>query len=468
MKTRQTDLIMKWNASMLKFFLLLLPIVGLLGCTDFVEVDPPKNVLVAETIFDDPATVASAMADLYFNMRETGMVSGNVGLTTRMALYSDELDYYGSNPQLLELYQNRVLPPNTEILGWWSEAYTVIYGANAILGGLEDASFNVEEQQKFRGQALFVRAFMHSFLVSVFGDVPYITTTDYRVNNQVSRLSEDQVYENIIADLVDAIDLMEDMAIANGERTFIDHDVAKALLARMYLLTEQWELAVGEASDLIATFGLEEDLDKVFLKESGETIWQLRHGRLPGNTQEANQLIIPSVPGQTFAMTEGLLSAFEPGDQRRTAWVDSISDTENTVTLFYPYKYKARFNVTESLEHSIQFRLAEQYLIRAEALLALGNVTGARSDVNRIRSRAGLPNSTAITAGELFSAILAERRVELFTEQGHRWFDLKRSGRATEQLGSTKPNWEETDVLLPVPESELEINPNLLPQNQGY
>ena len=188
----------------------------------------------------------------------------------------------------------------------------------------------------------------------------------------------------------------------------------------------------------------------------------------PLNTREAEQLIIQAVPGQNYALTENLLEAFETGDQRKNHWVASISDLDNTVTFHYPYKYKARFNVTESLEHSIQFRLAEQYLIRAEALLALGNVTGARSDVNRIRSRAGLPNSTAITAGELFSAILAERRVELFTEQGHRWFDLKRSGRATEQLGSTKPNWEETDVLLPVPESELEINPNLLPQNQGY
>jgi len=468
MKTRQTDLIMKWNASILKYFLLLLPILGLLGCTDFVEVDPPKNILVSETVFDDPATVESALADLYFKMRETGMVSGNVGLTTRMALYSDELDYYGSDSQLLEFYQNRVLPPNTELLGWWSEAYSIIYGANAILEGLEDTTFTMEEQQKFRGQALFVRAFMHSLLASVFGNVPYVTSTDYRVNNKVSRLSEDLVYENIIVDLEVAIALMEDIAIANGERTFIDHYAAKALLARMYLLTEQWELAAGQASDLIATFGLEEDLDKVFLKESGETIWQLRHGRLPGNTQEANRLIIPSVPGQTFAMTESLLSAFETGDLRRTAWVGSVSDAENTVTFFYPYKYKARFNVTESLEYAIQFRLAEQYLIRAEALLALGNEVGARSDLNTIRSRAGLPNSTANTVDELFSAILAERRIELFAEQGHRWFDLKRSGKATEVLGIVKPNWEETDVLLPVPESELDTNPNLLPQNQGY
>lgn len=459
---------MKCNALMLKRLLLLVPIWGMVCCTDFVEVDPPRNILVSETVFNDPSTVESAMADLYFNMRETGMVSGNVGLTTRMALYSDELDYYGSDSELLEFYQNRVLPPNTEVLGWWSEAYTVIYGANAILSGLEEAPFDVDEKNRFRGQALFVRAFIHSLLVSVFGDVPYVTTTDYRVNNEVSRISQDLVYENIIADLVDAVDLMDNMAIANGERTFVDRYVAKALLARMYLLTEQWELSEVEATDLIATFGLEEDLGNVFLKESGETIWQLKHGELPGNTQEANQLIIPFVPGQTFAMTEGLLSAFEAGDLRRMAWVDSISDAENTITLYYPYKYKARFDVTESLEYAIQFRLAEQYLIRSEARVHLGDFAGALDDLNAIRSRAGLPNSTVSTETGLLTAILAERRIELFTEQGHRWFDLKRTGRATEILGASKPNWEETDVLLPIPESELETNPNLLPQNQGY
>ena len=402
-------------------------------------------------------------------MRETGMVSGNIGFTTRMAIYSDELDYFGFDPQLLELYQNRVLPPNTEVLAWWSDAYSIIYGANAIVEGLEDSThYNVDQVNRFRGQALFVRAFMHSLLVSVFGDVPYITTTDYKTNNQVSRMPQTLVYENIIADLLRAVELMEISTIENEERTVPDHYVAKALLARIYLYTGQWSLAASEATDLMTVFSLEKELATVFLKESGETIWQLRHGELPGNTQEANRLIIPFVPGQTFAMTEGLLSAFEYGDVRRTEWVDSISDTENTVTLYYPHKYKARFDETESLEYSIQFRLAEQYLIRSEARTHLGDLEGALEDLNAIRHRTGLPNTVASTQGGLLEAIFAERRIELFTEQGHRWFDLKRTGRATEVLGTLKPNWEGSDVLLPIPESELETNPNLLPQNQGY
>lgn len=469
MKTITKYLLMKWDSLYGKKCLSIMPLIGIMGCTAFVEVDPPKNILVSETVFNDPSTVASAMAHLYFTMRESGMVSGNYGFTTRLAIYSDELDYYGFNPQLLEFYQNRVLPPNTEVLAWWSEAYKVIYGANAIVEGIEGATdLEESEYNRFMGQALFVRAFMHSLLVSVFGDVPYITTTDYAFNNQVSRMSEDLVYERIISDLVRAVALMENSTIENEERLVPDRNVAKALLARVYLYTDQWDLAEAEATDIIGNFGLEDELGKVFLKESNETIWQLQHGEFPGNTQEASQLIIPFVPGQSFALTDVLLSAFEDGDGRRSAWIDSISNEEQTITLYYPYKYKARFDVTESLEYSIHFRLAEQYLVRSEARTRLGNLIGAREDLNMIRNRAGLANTTANSESELLEAILAERRVELFTEQGHRWFDLRRTGRATAILGMFKPDWEDSDVLFPIPEIELEANPNLMPQNQGY
>ena len=96
------------------------------------------------------------------------------------------------------------------------------------------------------------------------------------------------------------------------------------------------------------------------------------------------------------------------------------------------------------------------------------DIVGAQSDLNAIRNRAGLANTMASTQNEILDAIINERRFELFTEQGHRWFDLKRLGKADEILGQFKPNWKATDVRLPIPESELDTNPNLLPQNPGY
>jgi len=112
--------------------------------------------------------------------------------------------------------------------------------------------------------------------------------------------------------------------------------------------------------------------------------------------------------------------------------------------------------------------LAEQYLIRAEARTNLGNINGAQEDLNIIRNRAGLDNTTASTPSELLIAILKERYVELFTEHGHRWFDLKRMGFADDILSPIKEHWQTTDILLPIPETELQMNSNLKPQNSGY
>ncbi len=453
---------------MCKAFLWMM-VLGALGCSDFVEVDPPKNTLVAERVFSDPSTVESALANLYFSLREEGMVSGNSGFTTLLGIYADELDYYAFNGDVVQLYRHTVTPQNSVLLGWWTQGYQVIYAANDIIAGVESAEgLTAMEVERYKGQALFVRAYVHSLLVGVFGDIPYITTTDYVVNTNASRLDTDVVYEAIIEDLQQAVALMDGADIPVGDRVVPDANVARALLARMALYTQQWELAAATAGEVIAAFPLEPNLDQVFLKESGETIWQFRPGNDLRNTQEANQLVIQFIPGQRFALTSSLLDAFEEGDGRLERWTDELSDSDGTLTLSFAHKYKALFNETQSLEHSIVFRSAEQYLIRAEARAQLGNLVGARQDLNAVRNRAGLGNVNLAGQSELLEAIYRERRVELFAEQGLRWMDLKRTGRATEVMEPLKANWEDTHVLLPIPESELEINPNLLPQNPGY
>jgi hypothetical protein len=142
--------------------------------------------------------------------------------------------------------------------------------------------------------------------------------------------------------------------------------------------------------------------------------------------------------------------------------------TSGTQSWHYPFKYKERVNTGTSVENSILFRLEEQYLIRAEAKAQLDDITGAQDDLNAIRNRAGLANTVATTQGSLLTAILQERRKEFFTELGHRWFDLKRTGQAAIVLGTTKLGWDLKDLLFPLPSSELLLNPNLLPQNLGY
>lgn len=442
---------------------------GLFGCSDFVESDPPKNILISETVFTDPATVESALANIYYKLREQGMVSGNFGLTTLMGIYSDELDYYGSNHSYHEFYNHSIINENSILLNWWNHAYNLIYASNDILKGLEVShKIPLKKRESLEGQALFIRAYIHSLLVSVYGDIPYIKSTDYLKNKAVSRAPEAEVYENIKADLKNAIIFLENTGSKFGERVIPDQNTAKALLARIYLYTEDWELASSLATEVIDSYTLEPNLNNVFLKGSNETIWQLKPGTNPRNTQEANQLIIQLIPGQNYALSESLLSSFENGDLRSINWIGSMSNTDNTLTLKYAHKYKLLFRETESLEYSIVFRVAEQYLIRAEARAKLGNIASALQDLNAIRNRAGLPNTTANSLNEILDAILQERFVELFTEHGYRWFDLKRTGKASEVLSVLKSNWKEYNLYFPIPIKEIVTNPNLLPQNDGY
>ena len=92
----------------------------------------------------------------------------------------------------------------------------------------------------------------------------------------------------------------------------------------------------------------------------------------------------------------------------------------------------------------------------------------SKEDLNKIRTRAGLANTSALTQVEILDAILQERRLELFTEFGHRFFDLKRYNKIQSVLSAAKTGWDTHDALFPIPQVELGLNPNLKPQNSGY
>jgi hypothetical protein len=449
--------------------------VLLTSCTDFVEVDLPKNQLTSDAVFEDRETAEAALRGIYGKMREYGLTSGGFnGLGYLMGLYTDEMDLYAL-ASTGAAYQNHALLATDPIaLGWWNSTYNQIYAANDVMEGVENSvSLASEDRDQFMGEARFIRAYLHLFLVELYGDIPYISTTDYIKNTTVARMPKASVYDQIIIDLTLARDLLPDTDIS-GEKVRPYAAVADAVLARAYLYSEQWALAEAASNRVITEFGtLEPDLNKVFLKDASETIWQFKPNSDGSNTDEGDISIFTSGPPTNFALSNALVNAFQsgslaqPGDQRKLRWIKRVSNSNGT--WYHAFKYKEKgYTGTTSVEYSIQLRLAEQYLIRAEARAHLGDISGAQQDINSIRNRAGLGNTTAATVDAVLDAILQERRLELFTEHGHRWFDLKRMGKAAEVLAPIKPGWRATDLLLPIPEAELLLNPNLLPQNDGY
>ena len=450
-----------------------------MACEDFVEIDPPITETVRETIFSSDESALVAMNGVYVEMIDGGsMFSGNLEVFTGLA--SDELDNLSSISTRIEFEANDVLSNDSNLFSiFWQNPYQIINNANAIIEELSNnQDITAEVGNQLTGEALFIRAYAHVYL---FGAIPYSKTTDVELNNSAVRMPIEDVYENIIEDLVEAESLLsEDYSfVENGRRVRPNQSTAKALLARVYLYTEDWANAAALATEVIDRndlYVLANNLNDVFLVDSGEAIFQLASVNQANELERSrlgDLLVIARFPLAplsvgTTGMNDELFSAFESGDERFANWVGSFTSFVGTNNFANKYKNSVFLDEPEIPEHTTLLRLAEQYLIRAEARAQQGNVTGAQEDLNTIRNRAGLGSTPASDQTSLIEAILQERRVELFAENGHRWLDLKRTGRAGAVLGPIKSGWQDTDVLLPIPDVELENNANLLPQNPGY
>ena len=441
------------------------------SCKDFVEIDVPETDIFAEVVFQSDETATAAVLHLYTDMNTASSFSGGgtSSLSSLQGLSSDELTLVVQDQERESFYLNNVLPNSAEISNIWTTCYNIIYAANAIIEGLTSSSqISSEIRTQLEGEAKFIRAFCHFYLLNLFGDIPYISTTDYRVNSVVSRTTLPEVYQLIIEDLIEAKNLLTDEYPSEG-RVRPNKGTATALLARVYLYNEDWTNAEIQATEVINNTSLYSlsDLNQVFLIDSDEAIWRLFPEENANNGYDGETFIVVDAPN-FVVLREEFINAFEDGDARLTNWVGSI--TTESGTYIFPFKYKSQMNDPTS-EYSMVLRLAEQYLIRAEARTQQNRLAEAISDLDMIRQRAELSLindiNPSIGQSDLLSAITQERRVELFTEWGHRWFDLKRIGSANVVLGAIKIGWEQTDVLLPLPENELELNQNLT-QNPGY
>lgn len=452
------------------YILLVCANISFSSCEEFVTVEVPDSQLSGELVFEDARTAEAVMVNIYTKMHNGVLVSGDGnGLSVLFGNYTDELTCYATNLPELAFYQNDLLATNPTVSSLWRNTYNLIYTANTIIKGVDNSeSLAQTDRDRLKGEALFVRAYLHFYLNQIFGQIPYVINTDYRLNSTIEKQTNATLIALLEADLLEAESLLTDNYIGQ-HRVRPNKAAVLALQARLYLYNEQWEKAKLKASaviDNVVLYNLKSDLNAVFLRNSIGTIWQLMAAPEGKNTLDAKSFIFTAVPPPARALKQELVDSFESNDLRRINWIKSV--TNGSATFYHAFKYKLNNDTSTSMEYSIQFRLEEMYLIRAEANAKLNLLDLSATDLNRIRNRAGLANTTALTKDELLTAILKERQLEFFTELGHRFFDLKRTGLLNSVLFGLKPNWNSTDILLPLPENELLLNPNLLPQNDGY
>lgn len=446
------------------------------SCRKFVEVSTPRNQLSKENVFKDSVSATNAILGIYSDM--FGSPSSGIGrMNLAAAMCADDVSTSRAD---LDFVTNGIQVDNTDVDFIWVFFYTNIYYANSALEGLAGADgLSSAARNQLTGEALFMRAWCYFYLSNLWGDVPLVLTTDFRINASLPRAPKDAVTSQLIADLQTAKAMLPVNYIV-PDRTRPNKWTATALLARALLYRKDWASAESQAQEILAssTYGPLPSLVNTFLKDSKETIWQLTAVSPNFNAHDGNVFI----PNKTtiipdYPVTDTLLASFEPGDQRKTVWLGS-----NLVAgkqYYYPFKYKVRTSsaTMPPTEYPIVFRLAEIYLIHAEASLNQGKNEQVLADLDAIRTRAGLePLPASLSTEELAAAVEQERRIELFAESGHRWLDLKRMpsmktpglSRADDILSGIKgSNWQATDVLWPVPNSQRIVNPSL-GQNSGY
>lgn len=468
------------------FYLLsCLVFIAINSCNKMVEAEVPSIYTPGESAYASDANAIAVLNGIYANMSSNLSSSGgsiNSFMSFYAGLSADEFTLYSgvTSSSYIAYYHNDLI--NSTGPNVWLDMYPIINRCNLAIAGLTDATGLTEiVKNQLLGEARFLRALHYFYLVNLYGPVPLVLGTNYKENALLSRSSVDDVYQQIIKDLLDAEDLMSDNFVgSNGysnssERVTPNRWAAKALLARVYLYTKNYNEAVTLSTEVInnnALFNLT-DLNEVFLKNSQEAIWQLQPVNLDWNTEDARLFIIPeSGPSDLYPvyLSDSLLNSFEANDHRRMDWVDTV--TVDGVSYYYPYKYKSATLGADVTEYQMILRLAELYLIRAEANTQLNNVSASAEDLNAIRKRAGLPDyAGGYNQTSLLNAIFHERRIEFFSEWGHRWLDLKRSDKVNEVMTNYAVikggSWSSYDQYYPIYRSELSADPNLV-QNEGY
>ncbi|HMO40336.1 MAG TPA: RagB/SusD family nutrient uptake outer membrane protein [Saprospiraceae bacterium] len=447
--------------NLLKILALIVTLQFFSACEKNLELDP-FTALDATAGFTTKQDVEAALLGCY-----SAVQSGNYYGLRMWAMgdvYTGTLTHTGTFPSFAQFANRNILANNAESNAIWNTVYIAINRANNVIAsapGVNDPSFNVNNAV---AEARFLRAFHYFNLLSVFGGspsgfnqggvgIPIFTTPTLSAADAAPRprVSEAETWTQILDDLNFALQNLN----ANNGIGRINTNVANAFKARVHLARGEWAEAEAAAAAVISQtrYALVPDFENIFrTKNSSETVWELQFDA--NNTNAIAFFYYPTAQGGRNEITSSnaLRDLHEPGDLRLPV----------NVTITVPLNKTLKYTSVPGEDNVQIFRLAEMYLIRAEAAARLNKGEAALADLNIIRERAGLDPLELEDANEIVDAVLRERIIE-FAHEGLRWFDVRRTGRL-ESIGLTQP----FRALWPIPEREVDTSAGVITQNSGY
>ena len=484
------------------------------ACADLEE--KPVGLLAPETLFGSKGDVEVAIYGAY-GWIATERLYGRQFVSALM-LRGDMVDIgdRGTPAERQQVNDFNMDANNGMVSRFWPYWYQTISAANAAIAGAESLGLAESEANPLIAEARFIRAFSYYHLVRLFGDIPYIDyfITDPESVGDISKTPVAQVYEGIIQDLEFAKEWLPDTQ-NGGIRSRATKGTAASYLASVYLTLENYQEAYNEAKWVIDNkdrfgYALVDDYQTLFKAEDidrVEHIFTVDFLGQQSGSDGADDDIMGPMTGVRGADQQGW-SVLVPSMDVYNTWDDrdyrkevSFEDSILVGGVLVPYteydntqrphiaKY-ARFpgnanGDTRNSDHNYSaMRYAEVLLIAAEALAEInGPNAEAEGYVNQIRERArnwgGIMTSypenvsSGLSKDAFIDVVLNERRLELAFEY-KRWYDIKRRRLGEEVFtGPTTlephPNFDpDRDYLMPLPQVDLSVNPNLRPQNPGY
>lgn len=443
------------------FFSLLLL---LSGCSKFLDVEPVLQVDAGRAI-TNANTAEVALNGLYNRLGTDNYYGSNFQALSYLS--GGDIQWTGSQRAPQEITARKLTADNGYVGQAWAGIYQTILAANNLIETvptLTDPLLTADRKGQMQGEALAIRALAYFDLARGWGGVQLILkpTRTAADNTGIQRSNVADTYAQVLKDLTAA----EPLLAATTNRNRVTRKTVWALRARYHLYRQEWEQAESFATKLIddTSYRLVKPYSTFFVNNAvntTESVFELAYSNSFKNGH-FNWWLPPVLGGRREwapnTQLVALLNNPQVGGNRSAL----IAQTAPPGNLWYGKLY---YRVPTGTDPAYLIRIAELYLIRAEARARLNKLSDALADLNAVRSRADVPaltSATTPTAEGILLAIENERRVE-FAFETDRWFDLVRTGRVAPVLGITDAN----KYVLPIPTSEILADKTLI-QNPGY
>jgi starch-binding outer membrane protein, SusD/RagB family len=444
------------------------------ACSNLLE-PKPIDLQTDDIVLNEPRDVPNVEIGLYAAFRPiipSAVIAGD--------FTADMLTHNGTFSNFIELGTKQITSANGSVAALWGSIYNTVYLANFIIEKLPGVpGVRSTDRNRVLATAHFLRGYAYFVAVYSFGGVPLVTGIDIETNRNIPRATESQILDFVLDDYNEALGKLPEIPANAG----LASDFAvRAAIAKYYLYVENWSEAEKFATEVIASgnYSLDTLFTNIVRRDfTQEAIFEMGYtlNDDPGTngTIGLNNLFVGRreiVPSNKVVFA---LASDESGE-RFASISFNINDLVGADNGWSVAKYGT---ADQDNNNVVALRLGEMYLIRAEARARLGNITGSAADINLLRARADIwntttkiktftPRVTPTSQAQMLQVIEAERVYELAFE-GHRWYDLVRTGRAAAVMPTFNSNWKSAYELWPIPQREIQNNPALAgQQNPGY